>query len=143
MSTTAFLLIDADKFKRVNDDHGHEVGDKVLQKIARVLLANFRTDDYVCRIGGDEFMVLMVHINKDVRHLIENKVMQINRELSDTEDGLPPVTVSVGVAMCRNTDNPQELFHDSDVALYYVKEHGRNGCCFYEPEMRDKPSSRS
>ncbi len=143
LSTTAFLLFDADKFKRVNDDHGHEVGDLVLQKIARVLLANFRTDDYVCRIGGDEFMVLMVHVNKNVRHLIENKVMQINRELSDTEDGLPPVTVSVGVAMCRDTDNPQELFHDADVALYYVKDHGRNGCCFYEPEMRDKPDSRS
>lgn len=143
LNTTAFLLFDADKFKQVNDDHGHEVGDVVLQKIANVLLANFRTDDYVCRIGGDEFMVLMVHVNKDVRHLIENKVIQINEELSHTEDGLPPVTVSVGVAMCRDTNNPQELFHDSDVALYYVKEHGRNGCCFYEPEMRDKPNNRS
>ena len=39
-------------------------------------------------------------------------------------------------------DNPQELFHDSDVALYYVKDHGRNGCCFYEAEMRDKPEGR-
>lgn len=142
LSTTAFLLFDADKFKRVNDDHGHEVGDRVLQKIAKVLRANFRSDDYVCRIGGDEFMVLMVHINKDVGHLIENKVMQINRELSDTEDGLPPVTMSVGAAMCRDTNNPQELFHDADVALYYVKDHGRNGCCFYAPDMRDKPEGR-
>ncbi len=143
LSTTAFLLFDADKFKRVNDEHGHEVGDQVLQKIARVLLRNFRTDDYVCRIGGDEFMVLMVHVNKNVRHLIENKVMQINRELSDTEDGLPPITVSVGVAMDKDADDPQRLFHDADVALYYVKDHGRNGCCFYEPEMRDKPAARS
>lgn len=143
LSTTAFLLFDADKFKRVNDEHGHEVGDQVLQKIARVLLRNFRTDDYVCRIGGDEFMVLMVHVNKNVRHLIENKVMQINRELSDTEDGLPPITVSVGVAMDKDADDPQRLFHDADIALYYVKDHGRNGCCFYEPEMRDKPAARS
>ena len=143
LSTTAFLLFDADKFKRVNDEHGHEVGDQVLQKIARVLLRNFRTDDYVCRIGGDEFMVLMVHVNKNVRHLIENKVMQINRELSDTEDGLPPITVSVGVAMDKDADDPQRLFHDADVALYYVKDHGRNGCCFYEPDMRDKPAGRS
>ena len=143
LSTTAFLLFDADRFKRVNDDYGHEVGDVVLQKIANVLLANFRMDDYVCRIGGDEFMVLMVHVGEDVRHLIENKVMLINKELSDTADGLPPVTVSVGVAMCRDTSNPQELFHDSDVALYYVKDHGRNGCCFYEPEMRDKSEGRA
>ena len=142
LSTTAFLLIDADKFKRVNDDYGHETGDAVLRKIANTLLVNFRSDDYICRIGGDEFMVLMVHISKDVRHLIENKVIQINRELANADDGLPPVTVSVGVALCRDTDNPQELFHDADVALYYVKEHGRNGCCFYEPEMRDKPEGR-
>ena len=142
LNTTAFLLIDADKFKRINDDNGHEVGDRILQKIANTLLANFRSDDYICRIGGDEFMVLMVHVSKDVRHLIENKVIQINKELTDTDDGLPPVTVSVGVALCMDTNNPQELFHDADVALYYVKEHGRNGCCFYEPEMREKPEGR-
>ena len=143
LSTTAFLMFDADRFKLVNDNHGHEVGDLVLQKIANVLLNNFRTDDYVCRIGGDEFMVLMVHVNKNVEHLIENKVEQINRELSETEDGLPPMTVSVGVAMRREARNPQELFHDADVALFYVKEHGRNGCCFYEPEMREKPEGRA
>ena len=142
LATTAFLLFDADRFKRVNDDHGHEVGDLVLQKIARTLSEYFRADDYICRIGGDEFMVLMVHISKDVRHLIESKVIHINEDLAKTEDGLPPVSVSVGVALCRDTDNPQELFHDADVALYYVKDHGRHGCCFYEPEMRDKPEGR-
>lgn len=142
LKTTAFLLFDADRFKRVNDNYGHETGDKVLQKIARTLTAYFRTDDYICRIGGDEFMVLMVHISNDVRHLIENKVIQINTELSRTEDGLPPVSVSAGVALCRDTTNPQELFHDADVALYYVKDHGRNGCCFYEPELREKPDGR-
>ena len=103
---------------------------------------NFRSDDYVCRIGGDEFMVLMIHVTENVRHLIESKVLQINKELTETEDGLPPVTLSVGVAMNRDAKNPQELFHDADVALYYVKEHGRNGCCFYEPELREKPEGR-
>ena len=142
LKTTAFLLFDGDRFKRVNDTYGHETGDLVLQKIAGVLLHNFRTDDYICRIGGDEFMVLMIRVKEDLHHLIENKVMQINKELSDTGDGLPPITVSCGVAMCRDTDNPQELFHDADVALYYVKEHGRNGCCFYDPQMREKPEGR-
>ena len=142
LATTAFLLFDADKFKRVNDYYGHEVGDRVLQKIAGALTDNFRSDDYICRIGGDEFMVLMVHINKDVKRLIEHKVTQINEDLSSAQDGLPPITVSAGVALCRDTDNPQELFHDADVALYYVKEHGRDGCCFYTPEMRDKPEGR-
>ena len=64
--------------------------------------------------------------------------MQINYELSDTEDGMPPVSVSVGVAMCLDTADQQELFHDADMALYYVKDHGRNGCCFYDPRMKEK-----
>ena len=142
LSTTAFLLFDADRFKRINDDYGHEVGDEILKKIGNILSDNFRSDDYVCRIGGDEFMVLMIHVAENVRHLIENKVMQINKELTETEDGLPPITVSVGVAINRDAADPQELFHDADVALYYVKEHGRNGCCFYEPELREKPEGR-
>ncbi|MBR2769840.1 MAG: GGDEF domain-containing protein [Solobacterium sp.] len=143
LKTTAFLLVDADRFKRINDDHGHEVGDLILKKIAGVLMKHFRNDDYVCRIGGDEFMVLMVHVSQEVRPLIETKVIEINRDLSDTEDGLPAVTVSVGAALCRDAQSPEELFHDADVALYYVKEHGRNGCCFYEPKMRDIPQGRT
>ena len=138
LKTTALLLFDADRFKKINDRYGHETGDRVLQKLAASLLRNFRMDDYVCRIGGDEFVVLMSHVNEDVRHLIEKKVMQINYELSDTEDGMPPVSVSVGVAMCLDTTDQQELFHDADMALYYVKDHGRNGCCFYDPRMKEK-----
>ncbi|MBR2793704.1 MAG: GGDEF domain-containing protein, partial [Solobacterium sp.] len=106
LKTTAFLLVDADRFKRINDDHGHEIGDLVLKKIAVTLMNHFRSDDYVCRIGGDEFMVLMVHVSPDVRHLIETKVIEINRDLSDTEDGLPEVSVSVGVVMCRDASSP-------------------------------------
>ncbi len=99
LASTAFLLFDADRFKRVNDSHGHEVGDRVLKKIATTLTENFRTDDYICRIGGDEFMVLMVHISRDVRRLIENKVTQINADLAKTDDGLPAISVSAGVAL--------------------------------------------
>ena len=136
LSTTAFLLVDADHFKSINDTQGHEIGDKVLQKIAATLRQNFRSDDYVCRIGGDEFMVLMVHVNEGVRHLIENKVGQINTDLASTSDGLPPLSVSVGVSLCSDSNDPQERFHEADIALYYVKDHGRGDCCFYEPGMR-------
>ena len=136
LSTTAFLLFDADRFKQVNDNNGHQVGDLELQRIARALKQNFRSDDYICRIGGDEFAVLMVHVDQNVRHLIESKVEQINAELSTGEDGLPPITMSVGVAMCSTAPTPQEMFHEADIALYHVKDHGRNGCCFYEPGMR-------
>ena len=137
LSTTAFLLVDADKFKLINDRFGHEVGDRTLQKIASTLVTNFRSDDYVCRIGGDEFMVLMVHVQSGVQRLIEHKIDQINADLADMEDGLPPISISVGVSMCSKTENPQDRFHEADLALYYVKDHGRNGCCFFESRMRE------
>ncbi|MBR0062708.1 MAG: GGDEF domain-containing protein [Oscillospiraceae bacterium] len=138
LSTTAILLFDADKFKSINDNFGHEVGDKVLQKIAKVLKANFRSDDYVCRIGGDEFVVMMVHVDESVRHMIENKVTQINRELEKTEDGTPAISLSAGVSLCHRNNDSQEMFHEADIALYHVKDNGRRGCCFYEPGMRQK-----
>lgn len=136
LSTTAFLLFDADRFKQINDQNGHEVGDQILMRIATALKQNFRSDDYICRIGGDEFVVLMVHVDKNVRHLIESKVEQINTDLSKGAEGLPPITMSVGVSLCHSTGTAQEMFHEADIALYHVKDHGRNGCCFFEPGMR-------
>jgi diguanylate cyclase (GGDEF)-like protein len=140
LNSTAFLLIDADRFKNVNDLYGHEAGDRMLQKIASTLEQNFRVDDYVCRIGGDQFIVLMVHVQPSVQRLIENKVKQINLDLAEVQDGLPPISVSVGVSLCGQTDNQQDRFNEADVALYYLKEHGRNGCCFYKPGMREHES---
>ena len=133
---TAFLLFDADRFKQVNDRYGHETGDRMLQKIARILKDNFREDDYVCRIGGDEFVVLMAHVDPGVRTLIDRKVRQINEDLQNVTDGMPPITVSVGVSMCRAKGTAQDAFHEADIALYHVKDNGRNGCCFYEDGMK-------
>ncbi len=136
-STTALLLFDADKFKQVNDQYGHQIGDKVLIKMADSLKQNFRPDDYIFRIGGDEFVVFMVHVDNGVRFLIENKVAEINRELSSGADDLPEMSVSVGVSLNNEERPPQDMFHEADVALYYVKDNGRNGCCFYSPDMKD------
>ena len=78
-----------------------------------------------------EFVVFMVHVDNDVTGLIERKVVEINRELADTSDGLPPLSVSVGVALGQKDLDAKEVFHEADTALYFVKDHGRNGCCFY------------
>ena len=137
LESTAFLLVDADHFKQINDHYGHEIGDQVLQRLAQTLKQNFRSDDYICRIGGDEFVVLMVHVSSDVRPLIEDKVIQINQDLANVPDDLPPISVSVGVSLCKDINaTPQKLFHEADIALYCVKDNGRNGCCFYNPSMR-------
>ena len=138
MNTTAMLLFDADQFKTINDQYGHETGDRVLQKITATLQNNFRSDDYVCRIGGDEFVVFMAHVSGDKRQLIENKVKQINRDLSAGADGLPPVTLSVGVSFNPEGNDSKEMFRQADIALYYVKDHGRDGVSFYTDELKGK-----
>jgi len=90
LSTTYLLMVDVDDFKTINDNYGHEVGDKVLIKIADTLRTNFRSDDCVCRIGGDEFVVVMVQAHTGLRALVKSKIEKINRELADSSDGLPP-----------------------------------------------------
>ena len=136
LETTAFLLFDADKFKTINDNYGHGTGDRILQKLASALKQNFRSDDYVCRIGGDEFLVVMVHVSKNIRRLIEKKVIRINQYMGDPKDDLPAVSVSAGVSLCRKGGNADEMYREADTALYFVKEHGRKGCCIYDEKIK-------
>ena len=132
--TSALLLFDLDFYKHVNDTYGHEIGDLVLKKAAKALLDNFRADDYVCRIGGDEFVVIMVHIqDKGVKEQIRRKVEKINRTMEDTSDGLPAVSFSVGVSLFRSPGESEDRFRQADSALYDVKKQGRRGVSFYEP----------
>ena len=133
---TALLLIDADHFKSINDTHGHEVGDHILQKIAEALRASFRADDCMCRIGGDEFAVLM-HCSDGLREeLIRARVQNINDVLADTGYGLPGASVSVGAAFGGDAGNTERLFENADKALYQKKREGRGGCSFYRPQRK-------
>lgn len=128
----ALILIDVDTFKTVNDTYGHAVGDKILKKVSRLLLEAFRSIDFVCRIGGDEFAVIMVEMTSNLRYTIEEKIQSVNEQLSEVEeDGLPKVSLSVGVAFTDRENPGDSLFKDADKALYYIKEHGRCGCGFY------------
>lgn len=129
----ALILIDVDTFKTVNDTYGHAVGDKILKKVASLLMTTFRSIDFVCRIGGDEFAVIMVEMTSDLKYTIEEKIQAVNEQLAESrEEGVPNVSLSVGVAFSDRENPGESLFKDADKALYYVKEHGRNGCSFYE-----------
>lgn len=130
-SSFALILIDVDTFKSVNDTYGHAVGDAILKKVAGLLKTAFRNIDYVCRIGGDEFAIIMVEMTSDLSYTITDKINEVNSELAIAEDGIPAVSLSVGVAFTDREDPGQSLFVDADSALYYTKEHGRNGCSFY------------
>ena len=128
------LIIDVDKFKLINDGYGHEVGDRVLQKVARFLKNKFRATDYPARVGGDEFAVILTGMTADMSEVILQKVKEINDSLMHPDDGLPQVSLSVGGAFSEKgfTD---DLYNRADAALYVVKENGRCGCRFYEEGM--------
>lgn len=127
----ALILVDVDHFKSVNDNYGHDIGDRILQKVASLLQSSFRSEDYVCRIGGDEFAVIMVHAGSALRELVERKINAVNEQLHRSGDDLPAVSLSVGVAF-GDRENPEgDLYQDADTAQYRVKEAGRNGCAFY------------
>ena len=127
----ALILVDVDYFKQVNDTYGHAVGDRVLKRVAEILKESFRSVDVLCRIGGDEFAVIMTRVNSSMRGLVTRKIARANDLLQHPKDDLPPVSLSVGVAFS-DRDNPQgDIFKDADTALYRVKEAGRKGCQIY------------
>ena len=125
----ALIIFDIDHFKAINDTFGHEIGDRILKKLGRLLSSSFRSRDYPIRIGGDEFVVILTDFPNDRRDVIRRKISRINEAMQDTTDGLPAVSLSMGVSL-----SPEgftgDLYAKADRALYNVKDHGRNGIAF-------------
>lgn len=132
----ALLIIDIDLFKHINDAYGHAMGDKVLIRVARVLRDSFREADKVCRIGGDEFSVIMVGGTSAIAPVIRRKVTAAAEILAAPDGDIPAVTISVGCAFSNQMKPGDDLFKKADQALYAVKQRGRNDCGFYEPEAQ-------
>lgn len=132
--TSAFLLIDLDKFKSINDNYGHDVGDKALTKVAKILHKSFRAQDYVCRIGGDEFAVIMIHAESQLTGRIQNKIREINEQLkiANKDEGVPPISLSVGVVFGDQNYSIDEIFKEADKALYKAKEDANRDVVFAE-----------
>lgn len=127
-SSFALILADVDVFKQINDTCGHDTGDRILKRVAALLHTTFRSIDYVCRIGGDEFAVIMVDMSRELYYTIPDKIAEINGLLAVPEDGLPAVSLSAGVAFSDENDFRGSLFRAADSALYTAKAHGRCGC---------------
>ena len=131
LATTYMMLFDVDDFKSFNDTYGHETGDKVLIKLVNVLRRVFRDDDCICRVGGDEFVVLMRHSGNIQRQLIEAKFEQIFEDLENTEDGLPPIYVSIGITNGKGAKDRSQLFEMADEAMYQSKKQGKSTYTFH------------
>lgn len=127
----ALMILDVDKFKQVNDQYGHEMGDKVLKKVAKLLEDNFRATDHPARIGGDEFAVILTDATEEMKPVIEEKVQNINNVLLNPENDMPKVSLSVGIAFSASGFE-DDLYKKADSALYVTKENGRCGYTFYE-----------
>lgn len=125
------IICDVDIFKHVNDTYGHAVGDEILKKVANLLKTTFRSIDYVCRIGGDEFAVIMVDVNQELSYTIREKITVINNQLYCPTDDLPAISLSAGVAFTDRANPGESIFKDADKALYHVKQNGKHGCGFY------------
>lgn len=130
IETCALLLIDLDEFKSINDTYGHEIGDRILKEVSEILHSSFRNRDYICRFGGDEMAVIMVHVDPSMKPLIENKIVEVNNELQADDRELPAISISVGVSFGREGISLETLFKNADDALYRVKENGRCGVEF-------------
>lgn len=129
-SPMALLIVDVDRFKQVNDGYGHEMGDRILKKVASLLVEAFRETDVTARIGGDEFAVIVVDITEEMKEVIREKIGNINNVLRNPAGELPQVSLSVGGAFSESGFE-DTLYKRADEALYAVKENGRCGCRFY------------
>lgn len=115
-------FLDLDRFKTINDSHGHAVGDECLRATADLLLANTRASDYVARTGGDEFVVVLTHCSKD--HGVR-RMQQLQRLIDQTEIHHEGTTIrlkaSLGTRAYGKGDSAMALLQDSDAAMYADK----------------------
>jgi len=120
----SLMILDADNFKQINDQFGHETGDKVLVMLATVLTQRVRGSDSVCRWGGEEFIVLLPQTGlENAQRLAESLRSTIAEQ---RRPDLPPVSVSIGVAQHHLEESTESLLRRADTALYQAKAAGRN-----------------
>ncbi len=138
LETSALLLFDIDNFKSINDTYGHDAGDRILTRVSDTIFGNFRAQDYICRIGGDEMAVIMGHTDMSLASLIESKVKKINKTLSEKDGQDPSVQVSCGVAFGENGINAETIFKRADTCLYEVKDGEKEMISICKPEKKKK-----
>jgi two-component system cell cycle response regulator len=130
----SLLMIDVDKFKLVNDTHGHASGDLALRLIAHTLRSNIRAVDCLARYGGEEFIVIMPGLEEDGSMIVAER---LRRSIESVEfitiAGVQiRLTVSIGISSTSTlTASYDKLLHEADAALYSAKENGRNQIVLY------------
>lgn len=129
------LAIDIDHFKKVNDTFGHNIGDKVIQRVATTIQNNIGEDDIAVRYGGEEFVVVIANKAKeeakDIAENIRIAITQLKLRQRKSNTYLPPISISIGIAENSQQENWQTVFERADNALYKAKDSGRNRCVIH------------
>ncbi|WP_300450461.1 EAL domain-containing protein [Accumulibacter sp.] len=135
----ALMFLDLDRFKNVNDSLGHRIGDALLIQLAERLRRAVRDEDTVSRLGGDEFIVLLPNTDADGAAHVAAKLLDITAPAYRIEQHELNCTLSVGIAIYPADGKSFEaLSMSADTAMYRAKQRGRNGYCFFTPEMQEK-----
>jgi diguanylate cyclase (GGDEF)-like protein/PAS domain S-box-containing protein len=136
----ALMFLDLDQFKQLNDTHGHETGDLLLEEIAKRLLQSVRAIDTVARLGGDEFVVLIQELSTNAQDaemhatIVGHKILSSLNEPYQLRGQTHSTTPSIGVTLFHGDTVPHhEIIKQADHAMYQAKAGGRNMVCFYKP----------
>ena len=134
----SIAVLDVDHFKQVNDQYGHDVGDKVLDRIGSLLRSTLRTSDLAARVGGEEFAVILPETHLHEAMVVSEKIRRAIAEDTNGLPGGPTMTVSVGVASMPHSQfvSKSDMLRAADQALYRAKNRGRNRV---EAERRSVP----
>jgi diguanylate cyclase (GGDEF)-like protein len=124
------MVLDLDHFKLINDSYGHLAGDKVLKQTAEVLQQTLRKVDFICRYGGEEFLVILPSTNTDEAQIVAEKVQDRINDLSIIwQKNTINITLSTGYATCKTHLTIEQLLQLADDAMYLAKSKGRNTIC--------------
>ncbi len=130
----AFIMLDIDDFKQINDCYGHSAGDVVLCSVSDILRGISRSDDIVGRIGGDEFMLMLRNVNDE--NALRQRCAEICRRISGLAVERMPVSASLGVTIYpTDARNFESIYMCADAAMYEAKRRGKNGYCIYASDM--------
>ena len=123
----SIILLDIDNFKSVNDTYGHDVGDYVLQTIAKTLRTHIRITDIIGRWGGEEFLIICNNTNLDNSKILAENIRKIVENIKFDKVGNK--TISLGLSEFQKDDDVKSIFKRADDALYEAKTTGKNKVC--------------
>ena len=131
---STFVLCDLDDFKKVNDNYGHPVGDQILKMLGSIIISNIRKKDFAGRYGGEEFLIIFD--TNDVE-MVKKRIDKINRIFNSKSKNLN-LSFSAGISIYDKSKTIAQTIKEVDIALYYVKQHGKNNSIIYNKKLEKK-----